>query len=165
MDNAALWVLAVLSIGSAVSVIVSKQAVYSALSLTVNLLVMAVLYLFLGAEFLGLAQVLIYAGAVMVLFLFAVTLLAPKEESFFHFRNHPARLLGLFVGAVLAIMLGAFVSQVGPGQAARPLFDGSIEGFGRLVSSQYVLPFEATAFVLLVALMGAVVLGKKELRG
>ncbi len=164
MDDLLLWLLAILSIASALGVIGSSQAVHSALSLTVNLLVMAVLYLFLGAEFLGLAQVLIYAGAVMVLFLFAVTLLAPREEALFHLKGNPSRLLGLFVGMVLAVMLAALMTRY-PQTAASPDFHGSIQAFGKLVSSAYVLPFEATAFVLLVALMGAVVLGKKEPRG
>lgn len=164
MHDAFLWALAALSVLSALGVIGSTQAVYSALCLTVNLLTMAVLYLVLGAEFLGLAQILIYAGAVMVLFLFAVTLLNPKEEPLFNIKGDPSRLLGLFVGVVLAVMLAAMMSRLSD-VSASPVFDGSIQAFGRLVSSQYVLPFEATAFVLLVALMGAVVLGKKDPRG
>lgn len=164
MSDVFLWILAVLSIASALGVIASTQAVYSALSLTVNLLTLAVFYLYLQAEFLGLAQVLIYAGAVMVLFLFAVTLLAPKEEALFHIKGHPTRLLGLFIGVVLAVMLGGLMSRY-PVTSSSQTFQGGINAFGHLVSAQYVLPFEATAFVLLVALMGAVVLGKKEPRG
>ncbi len=163
MDNALLFFLGALSLASALGVVGSTQAVYSALSLTVNLLVMAVLFLFLGAEFLGLAQILIYAGAVMVLFLFAVTLLAPREETLFKLTGHPQRLLGIFVGLVLAITLGALMVAFPRTPPSGP--DGTIQGFGKLVSGLYVLPFEATAFVLLVALMGAVVLGKKELNG
>lgn len=164
MSDAVLIILGVLSLASALGVIASPGAVYSALSLTVNLIVMAVFFLFLGAQFLALTQVLVYAGAVMVLFLFAVTLLAPREEPIFRLTGNLQRLLGVFLGCVLGLVLASVMTRYPyvPG-LDKPFFGGTIHLFATQLAGPFLLPFEATTFVLLVALMGAVVLGKREL--
>lgn len=159
MKDLGLILLALVSVASAWGTIASPGAVYSALFLTVNLLTIAVCFLTMGAQFLGAAQILVYAGAIMVLFLFAVTLLAPREDPLLR-RGHPSRAVGLLVGVATAGLLAGFLSLASfwsPGPAG-PL-QGTAQGFSAALLGPFVFPFEATALVLLTALLGVVVLG------
>ncbi|MBS2040264.1 NADH-quinone oxidoreductase subunit J [bacterium] len=162
MIFAAKCVMALLAVVSAFGVALSRQAVHSALFLTCNLLCVAVLYLLMSLHFLGAAQLLVYAGAIMVVFLFAVTVLAPEDELLGKW-NDPQRLAGVAVGAVL----GAFLLLA---NSTAPLLDlsspdfGSLKQFASELFGKYVFPFEGTAFVLLVALVGVVLLGHRRLR-
>lgn len=159
MKDLLLALLGLLSLGSALGVVSFRNAVHSAIALTVNLLTLAVCFLVLGSQFLAAAQVLIYAGAIMVLFLFAVTLLAPKEA--------PQLLTGgasqLFALA-LAVLVSGGLALLAASQVYHKVdvaqVHGSAEGFSRLILVPYALPFEATAFVLLTAIVGAAILGK-----
>jgi NADH-quinone oxidoreductase subunit J len=156
-------ILATLAVVSACGVVFSRQAVHSALYLTGNLLSIALLYLVMHLQFLAVAQMLIYAGAIMVVFLFAVTVLSPTENLQIHFTDR-TRLLGVcvaaFVGAGLsAILARAAVSESSMGAPPSRLDEIAAQLFGR-----FVLPFECIAFVLLIALMGAVLLGHRRQR-
>lgn len=159
MKDLLLVLLGLVSVGSALGVVAFRNAVHSALSLTVNLLTIAVCFLVLGSQFLAAAQVLIYAGAIMVLFLFAVTILAPKEA--------PGLLMGgagQFVALLLAVLAAGGLALLTVSQAYHKVdvgtVHGSAEGFSRLLLGPYALPFEGTAFVLLTAIVGAAILGK-----
>jgi NADH-quinone oxidoreductase subunit J len=118
----------------------------------------------MGAQFLGAAQILIYAGAIMVLFLFAVTLLAPREDPVLR-GGHPGRLAGLVVGIAVAGLLGGFLALASFSPARPSALDGTSQGFARAILGPFVFPFEATALVLLTALLGVVVLGLGALTG
>lgn len=156
-------VMAVLAVASGLGVILAAEAVHSALFLTCNLLCVAVLYLCMSLHFLGAAQLVVYAGAIMVVFLFAVTVLAPEEEVRARWSDS-YRLTGLFVaslfgGALIAVARAARLDPASPLGQAGPLPDFAAALFGR-----YVFAFEGTAFVLLVALIGVVLLGHRRLR-
>ncbi|MBI3928230.1 MAG: NADH-quinone oxidoreductase subunit J [Armatimonadetes bacterium] len=160
MKDFGMVVLGVLSVFSALGVIAAPGAVYSALFLTAHLMVIAILFLTLSAQFLAAAQLLIYAGAVMVVFLFAVTVLAPDEEPLYVLRDHWLRVGGLLMGAVLAGGLIQTFLSAGPFAGPGNLSEGTVESFAVQLFGRFLLPFEATAFLLLVALIAAVVLGR-----
>jgi NADH-quinone oxidoreductase subunit J len=156
-------VMSVLAILSGLGVILSPQAVHSALFLTCNLLCVAVLYLLMSFHFLGAAQLLVYAGAIMVVFLFAVTVLAPEEEMKARWSDS-YRITGVVVAGLLG---GAMVAVASTAQLASSSFQshaGSLREFATALFGKYVFAFEGTAFVLLVALIGVVLLGHRRLR-
>jgi NADH-quinone oxidoreductase subunit J len=169
MEQAILLLFGVLAVGSALGVVLMPNAVYSALMLLLNLLSLATLFLLLRAQFMFAAQLIIYAGAILVLFLFVVTLLNPEGEYIFRDKRRlqqaSAISFGMFLGAIL---VGVFLAAFGKVQ---PKFTessgangdyGTVEAFGVQLFTQFLLPFELTALVLLVALIGAVVLGKRK---
>ena len=147
---------------SGLGVILSPQAVHSALFLTCNLLCVAVLYLAMSLHFLGAAQMVIYAGAIMVVFLFAVTVLAPEEEISAKFGD-VHRLAALSVTALLGGTLMAVVRMV-PINDISAQFPGSLKVFASQLFGRFVFAFEGTAFILLVALIGIVLLGYRRLK-
>lgn len=163
MGSVALVILAIVSVLTAAGVVFSKNAVHSALFLTVHLIITALLYLSLSFQFLGIAQLVIYAGAIMVVFLFAVTVLAPEEELSLSL-TEGTRLSGVLVGLIIG---GCLVAAVGVGATGMngTMPPQTVEVFAKSLFGRYVLPFEGTAFVLLVALIGAVLLGHRRLRG
>lgn len=162
MITIAKFVVAVLALLSAFGVAFSRQAVYSALCLTCNLLCVAVLYLLMSLHFLGAAQLLVYAGAIMVVFLFAVTVLAPEDEMLGKW-NDSYRLTGMVVAGMLGGCLVAVNSKATLNDLA-VAEQGSLKQFATDLFGKYVFPFEGTAFVLLVALIGVVLLGHRRLR-
>ena len=159
MTDLLLLLLGLVGVGSALGVVAFRNAVHSALSLTLNLLTVAVCFLILGAQFLAAAQVLVYAGAIMVLFLFSVTLLAPREAPRLLVGGWGQR-LALLLGVLVAGALSWLACEAVYGRVERSAVHGTTEGFSALLLGPYALPFEATAFVLLTAVVGAVILGK-----
>lgn len=176
----AFWITAVVAIASGLNVILQRNPIYSALFLVANFLCLAVFYLLLNAQFLAAVQVIVYAGAIMVLFLFVLTLLSPgREESgddaLARFRL-PALLLGVALAALLGIVVGGnslhglFGSGVftvdGSCPVPRPDHTGGglgcVATIGDLLFSRYLFPFEVTSFLLLLAMLGAVVLAKRK---
>ena len=157
--------IGLITAGSAVMVITSKDAVHSALFLTLHLLGIGGLFLALHHQFLAVAQMLVYAGAVMVVFMFAVTTLAPDEEPLNFFRNNGLPLFGLLTGA---LTLGAVLWTVSSAELTKRVPAGSGEelpaasGFAADLFGPFLLPFEGTAFLLLTALVGAVILGGRR---
>jgi NADH-quinone oxidoreductase subunit J len=143
--------------------VLQRTPVYSALSLIVVLCSLAVVYLLLGAEFMAVIQVIVYAGAIMVLFVFVIMLLNAGHEKPSH-RSRLAKWLGApLIGAFLVEMLIVIWDQFPPTSAASPApLDGSPVAIGHLLFRSYVLPFEVTSILILVAVLGAVVLAKKE---
>ena len=147
-------------------VIVQRHAVYSALFLILTMGALAGLYILLDAHFVWAVQVLVYAGAIMVLFLFVIMLLnlTTEEVPWAH------RDLGRIVLALLlaAVLLGELLLMLFSGSgtaAARPPSPGfgTTETVGRLLFTQFLLPFEITSVILLIAIVGAMVLAKKYL--
>jgi NADH-quinone oxidoreductase subunit J len=157
------YICAALAVLGALNVILQRTPVYSALSLIVVMCSLSLVYLLLGAEFMAVIQVIVYAGAIMVLFVFVIMLLNAGKETLRQ-RSRLARWLGLpFVIAFLAELLFAVWRQFPPtGASPPPLPDGSPAAIGHLLFRAYVLPFEVTSILILVAVLGAVVLGKKD---
>lgn len=157
-------ITAIVSIACAVAMVLSKNAVHSALFLVLNFCTVAVLYLLLNAPFLAMIQVTVYAGAIMVLFLFVIMLLgAEKGEG-----DDPIgwqRPASLILGAVLLGEAAFVFFQRGAFLALPPAADanlGAPENVAERLFTAYLLPFEMTSVLLLVALIGAVVLTLKS---
>lgn len=157
-------ILALVSIGAALGLLFSRNAVYAALFLVLNFITVAIFYLLLNAPFLAMAQVTIYAGAIMVLFLFVIMLLGTKKLKTRGLNIWQRRLaMGLGVillGEITALFFvqgrgGALVGDIGSKF-------GSPEGIGIELFNQYLLPFEITSILLLVAMIGAIVLTKDD---
>lgn len=157
-----MWLLGAIVLVSGIGVVAAPVAVYSALFLTVNLIGIGLLFLTLSSQFMAVAQLLVYAGAVMVVFLFAVTVLAPEEESIFRLKGHSTRVTGLLVGLLVAVGLALTFLRGGPAGAASEPVVNTVEQFAVQLFGKFLFPFEGTAFLLLVALMAAVVLGKRR---
>lgn len=156
--------LALVAVGTALGLLFSRSAIYAALFLVLNFITVAVFYLMLNAPFLAMAQVTVYAGAIMVLFLFVIMLLGtsqlkPKPEN--RWQRIMAMVLG---GGLLAEIVVLFILQ---GRGLQVIGEigsdfGSPEGIGLELFQQYLLPFEITSILLLVAMIGAVVLTRDD---
>jgi NADH-quinone oxidoreductase subunit J len=161
MGLVAFAVLALLAVGSALGLILKRNAIHGALFLVVNLASVAALYLTLGAEFLAAAQVIVYAGAIMVLFVFAIMVLIPGKEETGVDPRRRVRLAALPVGGVLLVLLvivvGRAVVTTGPAGAA-----GNVETVGRLLFTDYLFPFELTSVLLLAAMIGVLLLARRR---
>ena len=170
----AFFVLAIVAVGSALGVVTFRNAVYSMLSLILNLMMLAFFFLMLEALFVATIQVLIYAGAVMILFLFVVTMLAPGAgDTTGRDRLRWQWGAGVGFGIILAgaliyaIFSGAIASDAqasGAAQLAQSVVThGSTETFGLALFHGFSFPFELTSVLLIVAVLGAVVLGRRIL--
>ncbi len=156
------YICAAVAVLAALNVVLQRTPVYSALSLILVLCLLAVIYLLLGAEFIAVIQVIVYAGAIMVLFVFVIMLLNAGREVPSE-RSRLARWLGVpLVIAFLLEVLWAVWNQFPSGTAPAADFDAGPAAIGHLLFRNYVLPFEVTSVLILVAILGAVVLAKKE---
>ena len=151
-----------LAVLSALSVILSSRPTRALLSLIVTMFCLSVLYLLLGAPFVAMVHLIVYAGAVLVLFLFVIMLQGVGATDIrFSKRFHPSHLFFAFL-AGLALLKGLFTAlkKIVPVQST--LIDGSIEAIGRLLFHDYLIPFELTSFLLLLGVLAAVSLAKGE---
>jgi NADH-quinone oxidoreductase subunit J len=166
-DAVVFWLFAVMAVAGALGVVTLANPVYCALSLAGTLVSVAVLFLMNAADFVAAVQVIVYAGAVVVFFLFVVMLLGvDRAEPWGRERLAGQRVLGILAaGAVLGLLLVLATSAAITGQ--RSLFSmpasrtGITVALSRLVFTSYLLPFEATALLLLVVVIGAVFLVKR----
>jgi NADH-quinone oxidoreductase subunit J len=142
----------------------SRNPVTSAMFLVLTIGALAGLFVLLQAFFLAAVQVLVYAGAVMVLFLFVIMLLDLRAEE--RRRVKVAGVVGglISVGTILAIFLGALAQASPLTAAAEPVLQGGTRRLGQLLFQQYLLPFEIVSVLLLVAIVGVVLLSKKDLK-
>ena len=161
MGAVAFGIVAIIAVGSALGLVVKKNPIHGALFLVVNLGSVAALYLMLGAEFLAAAQVIVYAGAIMVLFVFAIMVLIPGKEETGPDPRRRARLCALPVGAALFAQLVVIV-MAGRGAPSRPATAGSVEAIGRLLFTDYLFPFELTSVLLLAAMVGVLLLARRR---
>jgi len=152
-------------IATAIGMVISRNAVYSALFLVLNFASVALLYVTLGAPFIAMAQVTVYAGAIMILFLFVIMLLGAeklKDEG----TSKKTRYLAIVLAVVFlgeAAWLLVFQSGVSPLGLNMPVSDfASPTQIGLVLFSNYLLPFEITSAILLVAVIGAIVLTKTD---
>jgi NADH-quinone oxidoreductase subunit J len=159
----AFLVLAVVGGVSAIAVVTARNVVHAALYLVVTLLSVGAVYLVLGAEFVGWVQILIYVGAIVILFLFGLMLTkAPIGRDTL---DNQQRWIGAVVGAGVFAGLVFLIQQAWPIQDASNTygaFSGNTAVIGDALFHDYVLPFEAISFLLLAALIGAIVLARKD---
>ena len=157
------FVFAGLAVAGALNLVFQRHPIHSALSLILVMVSLAVLYLLLGAEFIAAIQIIVYAGAIMVLFLFVIMVLNAGEEEHTQM-SRLARFVGLPLAAFFLLEATFFTYRAWPsGQVVVPgSFVGSAALLGRSLFSDYLLPFELTGILILIALLGAVVLAKKD---
>ena len=141
----------------------TRNPVTSAMFLVLAIISMAGLFVLLHAFFLAAVQVLVYAGAVMVLFLFVIMLLDLKEEGRRHFKTFAVITGVISVGALAALTLKTIWTS-GVGQGTTPQIEGATRPLGKLLFTQYLLPFEIVSVLLLVAMVGVILLSKKDLK-
>ena len=165
MEVVGLILLGALMLASSIGVIAMRNAIYSALFLIINLVTLAVFFLVLSAQFLFVAQILVYAGAIMVLFLFTVTILNPPSDVLFGGTHRTQYVLALLFGALFGGILTYTVATnaingTRGNYSAQVAAVGDIQAFGTQLFTVYLLPLETTALILLVGIVGAVVLGR-----
>lgn len=159
----AFWVLALLAVLSAMAMVLRKNPIHGALFLVGNLASIAGLYLLAHAEFLAAVQVIVYAGAIAVLFVFAIMVLIPGKEETGPDPLRPQRWLAVPLGGLLALevaLIGRSLLWTAPSRGT--VVDGSPQGVGRLLFTDYLFPFEVTSFLLLAAMVGVMALTKRR---
>ncbi len=160
------YILAILAVLSALGMVTARNAVHGVLFMVANFALVAVLYLLLDAPFIAMVQIAVYAGAIIVLFLFVVMLIGPVPTSL-RDKLPGQRPLGLLAGLVLLLLIGSVAAvatvTAGAGVSSRVVSAfGSPQAIGEVLFTRYLYPFEITSVILLAAMVGAVVLGKKE---
>jgi NADH-quinone oxidoreductase subunit J len=153
---------AALAVGAAINVLAQKHVLYSSLSLIVMLTAVSALFVLLQAEFLAVINVIVYAGAIMVLFVFVIMLLNLPVDEDGADRLRWLKLIGIPLGIFLLFMIGATVWNLGVAPNVTQM-TGTAEAIGQSLFTDYLLPFELTSILILIALMGAVVFAKKDL--
>ena len=165
------YALAAVTVIGALLVVSQKNPVYSVLSLILSFFGLAGLYVLLEAPFVAVVQIIIYAGAIMVLFLFTVMLLnVPREDASEWDRSHPLyRPMALRIGAVLAVLLalelGWALSRtpgLGVGVADDQPAQSSVAELGRVLFTDYMFAFEVTSILIIASMVGAVVLARRR---
>lgn len=155
-------VLALLAVGSAAGMLLRKNPIHGALFLAVNLGSIAALFLTMRAEFLAAVQIIIYAGAIAVLFVFAIMVLIPGKEETGPDPLRRQRWLAVPVAAVFLILVALVLRSAMLAGAPRPPLPGGTEAVGRVLFTDYLLPFEVTSVLLLAAIVGVMALTKRR---
>lgn len=168
-ETAFFIVLAAVTVITAILVIVQRNPVASAIYLIITFFCLAGIYLLLQAPFIAVIQVLVYAGAIMVLFLFVIMLLNLEKEKKPITRHRLSKALGILLGVVLLAQIGILFQSVllggAPGKfpPEKVAVLGNTEVIARLLFTDFLLPFEITSVLLLVAIIGAIVLAKRQI--
>jgi NADH-quinone oxidoreductase subunit J len=157
--------IASLAAAAAVGVVAFNNAVRSALCLVLNFFILAFIYFTLNAEMLGIMQIVVYTGAIMVLFLFVIMLLNLGAPQMLRDRDDPKTIAGISLGVMLFALLGsqllpAFLSVTQPNA---PKDFGAPPNLGRVLFTTYVIPFEAVSVLLLVGVVGSILLAKRKI--
>lgn len=165
MDQILFFLVAFLAVSSAVYFVFAKNPLYAILSLIVTMFSISGMYILLNAQFLAIIQIIVYAGAIMVLFLYILMMLNLNKEDESK-KNNALKFVGVFTAGLLLIgILGVFrgvqqnhvvVENVDKGV-------GLTKNLGRLLFNEYVLPFELASILILAGIVGAVLIGKKDL--
>ena len=165
MDQFLFFLVAFLAVSSAVYFVFARNPLYAILSLIVTMFSIAGMYILLNAQFLAIIQIIVYAGAIMVLFLYILMMLNLNKQDESK-KNNTLKFVGVFTAGLLLIgVLGVFrgvqeshvvVENVDKGV-------GLTKNLGRLLFNEYVLPFELASILILAGIVGAVLIGKKDL--
>lgn len=168
MDLVVFWITAPLSVLAAVLMLLQRNAVHAALLLILNQFTLAVFFVLLDAHFLAAVQVIVYAGAIMVLFLFVIMLLGVDRQETLRERVRGQRSLALFLGVVLAAAMVLAV-RLGVGLLngpVPPMPEGpNIQAVARVLFTDYLFPFEVTSVLLIVAAIAAMVMTRRKVPG
>jgi len=161
------FVLAAACIATAIGMLVSRNAIYAALFLVLNFGTVAVFYILLNAPFIAMAQITVYAGAIMVLFLFVIMLLGSQDlpqSNVLPWQRPLAIAIAVLLVAEAGLLL---VSRAGPVAIIPPAVGdfGTPQSIGNVLFSNYLLPFEITSVLLLVAMVGAIILTLRDKGG
>jgi len=160
------WVCAIVAVAGALGMVLSRRAVHSALWIASTMMSLAVLYFSLSAPFLGVTQVVVYTGAVMMLFLFVLMIVGVDSSDSLVETIKGQRLaaivLGLALVALLVAAVGSATFQAQGLDAANTVDGGNVQGLARLIFGRYVLAFEVTSALLITAALGAMVLAHRE---
>ena len=162
----AFYTLSTLILVFAVLVISARSTVHSVLFLVIDFLLVAALYVLLHAEFLAVIQILVYAGGIVVLYLFVVMLVNLKRPPEQHQDTRRLGRLGLVLAGLVLAQFVAISTYNASGTSSVPVDDGvvgNVERVGMLLYTNYLIPFEVASILLLVAMVGAIVLAKREL--
>jgi NADH-quinone oxidoreductase subunit J len=157
------FVLVAIAVLGAVSLILQRHPIHSALSLIVVMVALAGLYLLMGAEFVAAVQIIVYGGAIMVLFIFVIMLLNAGEEERTNFSR-----LATYAGIPLAVAVTGLIAAAivrSSGSLPAPTPSGALTStktLSMLLFNEFVYPFELTSFLILVAILGAIVLAQRE---
>ncbi len=171
-DLIAFWVIAPISVLSGVAMVLARNAVHAALFLIVNFFTLAVFFLILGSPFLFVVQIIVYAGAIMVLFLFVIMLLGVDKREALVEPLPGQRPLALGLGALLAaqvlyVVLRGVDLVAGGGSGGPAALEelnrdpGNVKALAQVLFSRYLLPFEVTSILLVVAIVGVMVLARR----
>ncbi len=174
--SALFWIPAVVVVASALWTVAASKPVYSVVALLSNFAALAVLFLSLSAEFLAMIQLIVYSGAILVLFLFVIALLSSGIAPIALGPDRLPRIVGpasFLVAIALGVVLAAVLASHAPplphaaalalaGPACAPDVFGSVADFGKALFTTYLLPFEITALILMVAVIGGIVLTGNE---
>ena len=166
------WILAAVLVASAVWTITGQKAVYSVVALLLNFACLAIFYVTLSAEFLAVIQIIVYSGAILVLFIFVIALLSSGVAPFAMGPNRLPR-IAVPAGVLTLAALGLLI--YGAGRVTTPIAHsttsvgaadafGSVADFGKALFTVQLLPFEITALVLMVAVIGVITLGGDQMR-
>jgi NADH-quinone oxidoreductase subunit J len=158
------WVLSAMALFSALMVITSKNPVHSVIWLILVFFAISGHYLLMNAQFLAIVNIIVYAGAIMVLFLYVLMLMDLKKETEPQ-KNRWLKLAGAVAGGSLLLVLVAALlkADIGKNNAETRMGDiGLIENLGKILFTDFVVPFEISSILFLSAMVGAVVIGKKE---
>ena len=164
MEQFLFFFVAFVAVASAVYFVFARNPMYSILSLIVTMFSIAGLYVLLNAQFLGIVQIIVYSGAIMVLFLYILMMLNLNKEDEGK-KNTILKFVGVFTGGILLIgMLGAYKGLTLQNVAGN--VDSSVgltKNLGKLLFNEYVLPFEVASVLILAGIVGATLIGKKDL--
>ncbi|GAC1421582.1 MAG: NADH-quinone oxidoreductase subunit J [Flavisolibacter sp.] len=156
------WILSIVALFSALMVVVSKNPIYSVLWLIITFFTISGHYILLNAQFLAVVNIIVYAGAIMVLFLFVIMLMNLNKDTEPQ-KNKWLKLAGALAGGSLLLVIVAALRHTETQMTELVHGDiGLIENLGKVLFKDYVVPFEISSILFLSAMVGAVVIGKKE---
>jgi len=156
------WILSVLAVFSALMVITSKNPIYSVLWLIVTFFTISLHYILLNAQFLAIVNIIVYAGAIMVLFLFVIMLMNLNKDTEPQ-KNKWLKLAGAVAGGCLLLVLISALRNTESQMTQMTSGDiGLIQNLGKVLFNDYVVPFEISSILFLSAMVGAVVIGKRD---
>lgn len=162
-EQVTFWIFAVPLVITACGVVVSRNPVYAAMNLVAAFFCMAGIYILLAAHLIAFMQILVYAGAVMVLFLFVIMLLSLGNEELLKERHRAIQIIGALGAIMLVAVIASAVADVGGAPAQLSPDFGTVKAVGKVLYTQYLLPFEVTSLLLLAAIVGAVVVAKERI--
>ena len=167
-QSLAFWVLAVVAVAAALGMVLARRAVHCAVLLAIVMLSLAVLYALLGAPFLAFVRVIVYTGAVLMLFLFVLMIIGVSSTDSMVETIRGQRAAAIVVAIGLLVLLSLIIGNaaIGPAAPAGPAYSSAnVQGVATLIFTTYVFPFEVTSALLITAALGAMVLAHRERTG